>query len=49
MMQWKGHITPGKAFQQPVLSINIFTPSLNACGIPLPNNVKIDGRNLMLS
>jgi arylsulfatase A-like enzyme len=47
MMQWKGHITPGTVFQQPVSSMDIFTTSLNACGIPLPNNVKIDGRNLM--
>jgi arylsulfatase A-like enzyme len=47
MMQWEGHITPGTVFEQPVSSMDIFTTSLNACGIPLPKNVKIDGRNLM--
>ena len=47
MMQWKGHITPGTVFEHPVSSMDIFTTSLNACGIPLPKKVKIDGRNLM--
>ena len=47
MMQWKGHIEPGKIYHYPVSSMDIFTTSLNACGIPLPKNTKIDGLDLM--
>ncbi|MDX2361867.1 MAG: sulfatase-like hydrolase/transferase [Crocinitomicaceae bacterium] len=47
MMQWKGHIPAGTVFEHPVSSMDIFTTSLNACGIPLPKGVKIDGRDLM--
>jgi len=47
MMQWPGHIPSGTVFEHPVSSMDIFTTSLNACGIPLPKSVKIDGRDLM--
>ena len=47
MMQWKGKIPDGSIYQNPVSSMDIFTTSLNACGIPLPNDRTIDGKDLM--
>lgn len=47
VMKWKGHIEAGTKFEHPVSSMDIFTTSVNACGIKLPDSMKLDGKDLM--
>ncbi len=47
MMQWKGKINGGEVYEYPVSSMDIFTTSLNACSIPVPEDRTIDGRDLL--
>jgi arylsulfatase/arylsulfatase A len=45
-VQWKGHLQP-RTLDQPAAHIDIMPTVLEACGIPLPEKVKIDGRSLL--
>ena len=47
MMQWKGTITPGTKFPDPVSAMDIFTTSVVASKIKLTHTSKLDGVDLM--
>jgi len=46
-MKWKGTLTAGGQFHEPVSLMDIFTTSLSSCHIPAPAYVPIDGVNLL--
>ena len=47
IMKWKGNLTPGAEYHQPVSLMDIFTTAFASCHIPLPSDIPIDGVNLM--
>lgn len=47
IMKWKGNLTPGAEYHQPVSLMDIFTTAFASCHILLPSDIPIDGVNLM--
>ncbi len=47
MIQWKGHVPPGKVDERPVISLDIHPTALAAAGVGLPTEKKLDGVNLL--
>jgi arylsulfatase B len=47
IMCWPGHIPAGRVYDRPVISMDILPTALAAAGIPEPQNVKLDGTNLL--
>ena len=47
MMQWKGHLPENTVYNYPVSALDIFTTSIAACDVELPNDRKWDGVNLL--
>lgn len=47
MMKWKGRITPGVIYENPVISLDIFSTLTTAIGIPLPTDRTYDGVDLL--
>ncbi len=47
IMQWKGTLVPGKAYNHPVSLMDIFTTSLAAGHIPNPQNIILDGVDII--
>jgi arylsulfatase A-like enzyme len=48
MVQWKGHIQPGRVLDQPVISLDLFPTALAAAGVGEPRKeLKLDGVNLL--
>lgn len=47
MMQWKGTLTPGVEFHEPVISLDFFATSAAVAEAPLKKNGHIDGVDLL--
>jgi arylsulfatase A-like enzyme len=47
MMKWKGTLTAGGQYHEPVSLMDIFTTALSSCHIPAPACVPIDGVDLL--
>ncbi len=47
MVQWPGSIPSGMVYQYPVSSADIFPTSFAAAGVPLPDDLDLDGVNLL--
>lgn len=47
MMQWKGHLPENTIYNYPVSALDIFTTTLAACQVELPENQQQDGVNLL--
>jgi len=47
MMQWPGHIPPGRVLDDPVISLDLFPTALAAAKLPVPSDKKLDGVNLL--
>ena len=47
IMKWKGTINPGYQYHHPVSLMDIFTTAVSSCTIPLPENISLDGVNLI--
>jgi arylsulfatase A-like enzyme len=47
MMQWKGHVPPGKVFDQPVIQLDYAPTALAAAGVDLKPEWKMEGVNLL--
>ena len=47
IIQWKGHLPPGKVDDRPVIQLDILPTALAAAGIPLKSEWKLDGVNLL--
>jgi arylsulfatase A-like enzyme len=46
-VQWKGTLPAGKVFDAPVISLDILPTALAAAHVPLPDNPRVDGVNLL--
>ena len=46
-VRWKGHISGGKTADTPAAHIDITPTILEACGVPAPKGVTMDGRSLL--
>lgn len=47
LMKWKGQIPEGITYSKPVSSLDVFVTAAEIAGIPLPNDRKYDGVNLV--
>ncbi len=47
IMKWKGVITPGYQYHHPVSLLDIFTTSIASCKIPPPQNIPLDGVDIL--
>jgi arylsulfatase A-like enzyme len=47
IMKWKGTVAPGYQYNEPVSLMDIFTTAVSSCQVPLPENVRIDGMDLV--
>jgi arylsulfatase A-like enzyme len=47
MMQWKGRIPAGSAYDQPVIAMDVFTSAAALAGCSLPPDRPYDGKNLL--
>jgi arylsulfatase A-like enzyme len=48
MVQWKGHIQPGRVMDQPVISLDLFPTALGVAGVAEPRKeLGLDGVNLL--
>ncbi|MHB1558615.1 MAG: arylsulfatase [Isosphaeraceae bacterium] len=47
LIRWPGHLTPGRVVNPLAAHIDVFPTLLDACGVPLPTGLKIDGKSLM--
>jgi len=47
LIQWKGHVPPGKVDERPVISLDIHPTALAAAGVTAKPEKKLDGVNLL--
>jgi len=47
VMRWPAKLQSGTTFDAPVVSMDVFSTALAACGVELPKDRKIDGANLL--
>jgi len=47
IMKWKGSLTAGANYHEPVSLMDIFTTALSSCHIPVPPGIPIDGVDLI--
>ncbi|KPK85300.1 MAG: hypothetical protein AMS27_07655 [Bacteroides sp. SM23_62_1] len=47
IMKWKGTLTPGGQYHEPVTLMDIFTTTFSSCNIPPPQNIPLDGVDLV--
>ncbi len=47
IMKWKGTLTPGYKYHKPVSLMDIFTTAFSSCRIPSPQNITLDGVDLV--
>jgi arylsulfatase A-like enzyme len=47
MMRWPARIDPGKSFDQPVHHFDVYATAAAAAGVPLPEDRKMDGVDLV--
>lgn len=47
LVQWKGKIPAGQTLDQPVIQLDILPTALNAAGVEVPADWKVDGVNLL--
>ncbi|OAI47230.1 sulfatase [Planctomycetaceae bacterium SCGC AG-212-F19] len=47
IVQWKGRISPGKTFEQPVIQLDVLPTALAAAGVEVSKDWKLDGVNLL--
>ncbi|MEM7395355.1 MAG: arylsulfatase, partial [Verrucomicrobiota bacterium] len=47
VVQWPGGIPGGRKLHDPTMHIDLLPTLAEACGIPLPGGVKLDGRNIL--
>ncbi len=47
IMKWKGTLTTGSMYDYPVSLMDVFTTSIAACHIPAPQNITLDGVDIM--
>jgi len=47
MVEWKGHLTPGRVDRRPVISLDIFPTAVALAGAKIPAGKQIDGVNLL--
>jgi arylsulfatase A-like enzyme len=47
ILKWKGTVAPGHTYHEPVSLMDIFTTAVSSCHVPLPENVQIDGMDLI--
>lgn len=47
LMQWTGHLTPGRVFDDPVSTLDILPTAWGAVGLPVPDGWHLDGVNLL--
>lgn len=47
IMKWKGTLTPGLQYHEPVSLMDIFTTAFSSCNVPPPQNILFDGVDLI--
>lgn len=47
MVRWDGHVTQGVSYSEPVISMDIFSTSLEIAGIDYLNDRDVDGKSLV--
>jgi arylsulfatase A-like enzyme len=47
IVRWPGHVTPGSASTEPVLSIDFYPTLIDAAGIEPPDGYALDGQSLL--
>jgi len=47
LLQWKGHVPPGRVYRRPVIALDIFATAAAAAGAPVPDGLSIDGVDLL--
>jgi arylsulfatase A-like enzyme len=47
LMQWKGRLSAGRVFDQPVISLDVLPTAAAAAGVELPPNLRLDGVDLL--
>jgi arylsulfatase A-like enzyme len=47
IMKWKGTFAPGMKYDNPVSLMDIFTTTISACHIPTPQNISLDGVDII--
>ena len=47
IMKWEGTIAPGHQYNDPVSLMDIFTTAFSSCNVPPPQNIPIDGVDLI--
>jgi uncharacterized sulfatase len=47
LARWPGKIPQGRISHEPAIMLDLFTTSLAAAGVPLPDDRAIDGKNLL--
>jgi len=47
IMKWKGTLTPGEKYHEPVSLMDVFTTAITSCNIPKAENLPVDGVDLL--
>lgn len=47
LVRWPGHLPPGRVVDRLAAHIDVFPTLLDACGVPVPAGLRIDGKSLM--
>jgi arylsulfatase A-like enzyme len=47
LIRWPGHFEPGRVVDRLAAHIDVFPTLLDACRVPLPTGLKVDGKSLM--
>jgi arylsulfatase A-like enzyme len=47
IMKWEGTLAPGHQYNDPVSLMDIFTTAFSSCNVPPPQNIPIDGVDLI--
>lgn len=47
LVQWTGHLPAGQVYEHPVISLDLAATALAAAGGPLPEELQLDGVNLL--